>query len=62
MPRYILLSTLTTEGRKTLKEKPYRIREVDEEIEKMGIKILKQYARFCNCQITILLSQADVKI
>ena len=44
MPRYILLSTLTTEGRKTLKEKPYRIREVDEEIEKMGIKILKQYA------------------
>ena len=36
MPRYILLSTLTTEGRKTLKEKPYRIREVDEEIEKNG--------------------------
>ena len=44
MPRYILLSTLTTEGRKTVKQNPNRIKEVDDEIEKMGIKILKQYA------------------
>ena len=44
MPRYILLSTLTTEGRKTVKQNPNRIKEVDNEIESMGIKILKQYA------------------
>ena len=44
MPRYILLSTLTTEGRKTVKQNPNRIKEVDDEIERMGIKILKQYA------------------
>ena len=44
MPRYILLSTLTTEGRKTVKQNPNRIKEVDDEIENMGIKILKQYA------------------
>ena len=42
MPRYILLSTLTTEGRKTLKEKPYRIREVDEEIEKLQNDVAKK--------------------
>ena len=44
MPRYILLSTLTTEGGKTVKQNPNRIKEVDDEIEKMGIKILKQSA------------------
>ena len=44
MPRYILLTSLTPEGRKTLKERPYRMKEVDKEIESMGIKILSQYA------------------
>ena len=42
MPRYILLTSLTPEGRKTLKERPYRMKEVDKEIESMGIKILSQ--------------------
>lgn len=44
MARYIVLSTLTDEGRKTIKEKPARILEVNKELEKMGIKVLDQYA------------------
>ncbi len=44
MPYYIILSTLTDEGRETLKRKPERILEVNEEIEKMGVKILQQFA------------------
>lgn len=44
MPNYVILSTLTDEGRKTIKEKPQRISEVNKEIEKMGIKVLYQYA------------------
>ncbi|TDA29677.1 MAG: GYD domain superfamily [Hadesarchaea archaeon] len=44
MPTYILLSILTAEGRKTLKEKPNRIFEVNREIEAFGAKVLKQYA------------------
>jgi len=44
MPTYILLSTLTAEGRKTIKEKPERIREVNKEIETFGAKVLSQYA------------------
>jgi len=44
MPIYVLLSTLTDEGRKTVKEKPERIREVNKEIEAMGVKVLSQYA------------------
>ncbi|MEM1981659.1 MAG: GYD domain-containing protein [Candidatus Hadarchaeales archaeon] len=44
MPIYILLSILTAEGRKTLKERPHRILEVNKEIEAFGAKVLHQYA------------------
>ncbi|OPY80913.1 MAG: GYD domain protein [Syntrophorhabdus sp. PtaU1.Bin058] len=44
MPVYIMISTLTNEGRKTIKNNPERIKEVDKEIEKMGVKVLTQYA------------------
>ncbi len=44
MPYYVILSTLTDEGRETLKERPERILEVNKEIEKMGVKIVAQYA------------------
>ena len=44
MAYYVVLSTLTDEGRKTIKENPKRILEVNKEIEKMGIKVKEQYA------------------
>jgi uncharacterized protein with GYD domain len=44
MPIYIMFSTLTNEGRATIKKNPERIKEVDKEIEKMGAKVLAQYA------------------
>ncbi|HAM33331.1 MAG TPA: GYD domain superfamily [Deltaproteobacteria bacterium] len=44
MALYILLSTLTDDGRKTVKSKPERIKEVNKEIEGMGAKVLGQYA------------------
>lgn len=44
MPVYVMLTTLTDEGRKTMKERPERIREVNEEVKKMGVEILSQYA------------------
>ncbi len=44
MAIYIMLTNLTDEGRKTVKEKPERIKEVNKEVEKMGVKILSQYA------------------
>lgn len=44
MGYYIVLSTLTDEGRKTIKQKPERILEVNKEIESMGVKVVKQYA------------------
>lgn len=44
MPIYIMISTLTDEGRKTIKKHPERIEEVNMEIENMGAKVLAQYA------------------
>ena len=44
MAVYLMLTNLTDEGRKTVKEKPERIKEVNKEVEKMGVKILSQYA------------------
>lgn len=44
MPTYLILSTLTDEGWKHIKEKPQRIMEVNREIEGMGVKIQKQFA------------------
>jgi len=44
MPIYILLSTLTDEGRRTVKERPERIQEVNKEIEALGAKVVSQYA------------------
>ena len=44
MATYILLSTLTDEGAKTVKNNPGRIKEVNKEIEKLGAKVTAQYA------------------
>lgn len=41
---YVMLTTLTDEGRKTIKKNPERIKEVNKEVEAMGVKILDQYA------------------
>jgi uncharacterized protein with GYD domain len=40
---YVLMTTLTNEGRKSVKRNPGRIWEVNREIENMGAKILAQY-------------------
>ena len=44
MATYIMLSTLTDEGRKTLKSRPDRLGEVNKEIEAMGGRVTAQYA------------------
>lgn len=44
MAVYLMLTTLTDEGRKALQEDPEMIREINKEVEHMGVKILDQYA------------------
>lgn len=44
MPTYILLSTLTPEGRKTMHKDPDRMEQVNQEIAEFGCKVVAQYA------------------
>lgn len=44
MSEYVILSRLTDEGRKTLKSRPERLKEVNVEMAKMGARVKVQYA------------------
>ena len=61
MPIYILLSKLTDEGWKTVKERPERIREVNRELEAMGVKVLSQYATLGEYDFINVVEAADNK-
>jgi uncharacterized protein with GYD domain len=39
-----MLTKLTSWGRKSIKERPERIKEVNKEVEAMGVRIIGQYA------------------
>jgi uncharacterized protein with GYD domain len=44
MPTFLMLTNLTAEGVRTLKNHPGRIAEVNREVEQMGVKVVSQYA------------------
>ncbi len=44
MAHFILLTNLTTDGVKTIKNNPARINEVNSEMEQIGLKVLHQWA------------------
>ena len=59
MAIYVMLTTLTDEGRKTVKANPQRIQEVNKEVEAMGVKILAQYAVLGPYDFVNILEAAD---
>jgi uncharacterized protein with GYD domain len=44
MSVYLMLTTLTDAGRKALQDDPEILKEINKEVEYMGVKILTQYA------------------
>jgi uncharacterized protein with GYD domain len=44
MATFILLSSLTDDGAQTIKAEPERIKAVNQEIERMGVRVLSQWA------------------
>lgn len=44
MAVYLMLTTLTDAGRKAIQEDPEKLREINKEVEYMGVKVLVQYA------------------
>jgi uncharacterized protein with GYD domain len=44
VPIYIMLTSLTSDGVKTIKNNPSRVEEVNREMEQLGIKVVDQWA------------------
>jgi uncharacterized protein with GYD domain len=44
MPKFVMLSTLGPDGHARLRDSPERLREVNADVEAMGVRVLKQYA------------------
>ena len=44
MPTYLMLSTLTDQGLRTLQSNPERLREVNRDVEELGARVLHQWA------------------
>jgi uncharacterized protein with GYD domain len=43
MPKYLMLSTLSEQGLQTLRANPERVREVNKDVEELGVKVLHQW-------------------
>jgi uncharacterized protein with GYD domain len=59
MPTYILLSTLTPEGRQSLHRDPDRMNKVNKEIAEFGCKVISQYAVLGQCDFVTIVEAAD---
>ncbi len=59
MARYIIISTLTDEGAKTLKKNPGRVQEVNAELKDLGINVLDQYVVLGNFDFLSIVEADD---
>ncbi|HXQ62678.1 MAG TPA: GYD domain-containing protein [Acidimicrobiales bacterium] len=61
MPMYLMLSTLGPEGMATLRENPQRLREVNGEVEAMGVRVVSQWALLGPYDFASILEAPDEK-
>ncbi len=61
MPKYIMLSSLTDEGAKTIKKNPDRIKEVNKDVEALGGKVIDQYAVLGEFDFVNIIEAPDVE-
>ena len=62
MPTYVLLVNLTDYGRKTVRDNPHRILEVNAELKSMGVTLKDQYALFGPYDFVSILEAADDEV
>lgn len=61
MPTYVMLTNLTADGVRTLKNNPARVIEVNQEVEQLGAKVLTQYATLGQYDFVTVLEAPDEK-
>jgi uncharacterized protein with GYD domain len=59
MPTYILMSTLTPDGRQTLHKDPDRLEQVNKEISDFGCRVIAQYAVLGQCDFITVIEASD---
>ena len=62
MPMYLMLSTLGPEGMATLRENPQRLKEVNGEVEAMGVRVVSQWALLGPYDFATILEAPDEKV
>jgi uncharacterized protein with GYD domain len=62
MPTYLMLTNLTAEGVRTLKNNPGRTAEVNKEVEQMGGKVIAQYATLGQYDFVTVIEAPDEKV
>jgi uncharacterized protein with GYD domain len=60
MPIFILLSTLTQQGIQTLKSNPERLRQVNQDVEELGCRVLHQWATLGEFDFVNIVEAPDI--
>jgi uncharacterized protein with GYD domain len=61
MPTYLMLTNLTADGVRTLKNNPGRVAEVNKEVEQIGAKVVAQYATLGQYDFVTVIEAPDEK-
>ena len=61
MPTYVMLTNLTAEGVRTLKNNPARVAEVNKEVEQIGAKVQAQYATLGQYDFVTIVEAPDTE-
>lgn len=62
MPTYVMLTNLTAEGVRTMKNNPNRVSEVNREVEQIGAKVVAQYATLGQYDFVTVVEAPDEKV
>ena len=59
MPTYVMLTNLTSDGVRTLKDNPNRVTEVNKEVEQLGVTVKAQYATLGQYDFVTIIEAPD---
>jgi uncharacterized protein with GYD domain len=62
MPTFIMLTRLTSDGVKTIKDNPSRVQEVNREVEQLGVKVVSQWATLGEYDFVSVVDAPDEKV
>ena len=62
MPVFIMLTRLTSNGVKTLKDNPSRVQEFNREVEQLGVKVLNQWATLGEYDFVSVVEAPDERV